>query len=342
MTYEFNNEEYNIVWTPETAFRTTANGKDTINLATDTFFALWVKWNTRPEFGMLINKSFEHLPGGGADFSYVAHHGYSVPAFQISGELINLDCLKYLMGACTTTGPVGSDYTHSYATSTGRGSYPPSFQILEKLPNDTGANTKVFLHTGCVIAAMQLTSDQNGRVIGTFTCLYANTITGLTLTTWPAVPWSARSHDNENTAITYNVGGSAYAFSSKGFSILIDNMVIMDKAAGETKPERVLWGARKIIVGIDGTPKTWSDFSDAETDPGTAKDIDITIKMSRNSSTDYTQFAFAKVWAIEYSYGTFTHVGRYLRRKNNYILNPLESGKLLTITQVDQKTNARF
>jgi hypothetical protein len=339
--YEFNNEGYNLVWCPETAYRTTANGKDTINLAADTFFALPVRWVDRPIFGMLINKYFEHTPGNGPDYGYLAHHGYALPAMQIQGELINFDWMKYVFGDCTTTGPSGSDYTHTYITTTSRGSYPDTMQLLEKIPNDSGIHI-YRLHTGVAIVSVVLNSDQNGKVMATFTIVMANTITGANLTSWPTVPWAVRAHDHEHTDVTYNVGGSAYPFVCKGWSITVDNGVIADKAAGETKPERVLWGPRKILVGIDGLPKTWTDFTDAETDPASAKDIDITFKMYRNATSDYTSFAFEKLWAAEYEWGSYIFNGRYFRRKKTYILNQFESGYKLTAVQVDQKTSARF
>lgn len=339
--YEYNIENYGLCWVPETAYRTTANGKDTANLATDTFFQLPIRITQKPVFGMLINKQATFIPGT-VDYGYLGHHGYILNAVQLTGELYNLDWIKPLMGACSTTGPSGSDYTHTYITTTARASYPPSFQLLEKIVNDTSANNKYLLHVGCVIVRCDLKGDQNNLITATFTVMFARTITGLALNTFPPLLHTERCHDFENATVTHNVGGSAYNNSVKGWTIVINNNVQTDRAAGELYPDRALWGFREISIGLDLTPKDWADFTDAETDPATAKDIDITIKMSRNTTSDYLQFAFEKLWVLTYDAGTYSHLNRYLRRQLTYILNTYESGYKLTITQVDQKTNARF
>ena len=72
-------------------------------------------------------------------------------------------------------------------------------------------------------------------------------------------------------------------------------------------------------------------------EPETASDIDITIKTSRNTTSDYLQFAFEKLWSIDQGDIDFSFQDYYLMGNVTYILKPTtyETGAKLTITEVN-------
>jgi hypothetical protein len=292
---------------------------------------------------MLVQK--EAFWGAGSlDRNQLNHMGAICPIFAISGRILDFDLLNQLMGECATTGPAVGLYTHKFDTSVEtRAAVIPSFQIWEKLANPTGANTKYLLHCGCVIRSATFDCDNKGSpVICTLIIEYGRTIAGAALTTEPSMVWP-NPYEADDCTVTFTVGGAAYSTVTYGWTVEIANMIQPQKAQGEQYPERALYGTREIIISLDNTPKSWAEFTDAETDPGTAKDIDITIKLG--TGTTYTQFAMEKAWAMKYSYGAYSHAvfyARYLRRKFAYIMNTRETGYKFIMTQVDANDGTRF
>jgi hypothetical protein len=345
VNYEYPEETYKIGWMPETSYRTTANGKDAANVAGDTCYQFPLEVKHKFEFGMLVEKEAK-ITAGSLDYGQINQKGYVFPTVTFTGRLHNMDLMNQLMGECTTTDdtPAAGYYTHVYATTTARASVIPSFQIWEKLANPTGANTKYLLHVGCVVVYFSCSCSKDGDVEATIVIEYARTITGAALTTEPSMVW-ANCYDSDDCVVTYTVGGVTYDVVNYGWTIMLANNIHPQRGQGEDYAERALYGHRVVQIGLDYTPKYETDFTDAETDPGTAKDIDITIKMSRDTTYDYFSVAMEKAWALEYSRGRYNFAvgsAMYLRRKFVYIMNTRETGYKTTLTQVDQKTSTRF
>jgi len=321
----------------------TGGTTDETNDATDTVFPLQIRLTRPPYFYKKRRKEIISTPGQ-PDYGYIGFQGWESGTMSLQGEVYNFSQLYFLCGGCSTTGPVNSYYTHTYATTTARAATPPTFQLLYKLGNDNASNTKIWLYTGCVLKRCTIYSQQNDKVNCAMEIQFANVVAGTALTTpgYPAQPLYVASF--ENAAITYNIGGVSYGAKVVGFHIEYDGGAFLHKAAGEEYPGEPLNGWRKIAVKVDVVPLSDADYSDANTAAAaTASDIDITITITMTNGNVIT-FAFEKLWGSDPNSGTFVYNDYYLQRSHTFVLKPVayEAGAKLTITDYNLFDKSRY
>lgn len=348
MSYHYRGDQGgNAYWAPETAFRTNSHGVDTANAASDTFYP----------FPILINRLnlpwvrpvTTYLPAAAkVGFGQLYLSGYQRGDWTISGPLIDFSLFKYLTKnvSIATDTPSAGYNTYTYVTTTSRTDPPPSIQILYRLGNDTSSEAMYLLMTGCVVKSITLAADNGGAIMATITILFANMIDGVALTSWPTKS-NKRPFHFDITAITLSKGGVAYDGTFIGLNLQYDDGTFLHKAANESKPGRALLGVRQIKVQLKVAPKEkalLNDFLRSIPDPGTASDIDLTIKMARNTFTDYLEFAFEKMWPVDAAHAEWGLNSYYLTQNATMILKDpdYETGAKLTITEVNDIDSTRY
>lgn len=332
----------------ETAFRTNAAGKDTTNGATYVYYPFpirHVKWSL---IFLAKKKVVLHLAGVGPDIGEIQHQGYDEIKLTLSGDLVDFSLMYFLCKGCTTTDndPGAGYYTHTYINTTARVS--ASFQIFNKHVNPTGAQSILNLLVGCVITRHTISGSQNQNLKGTFYIDVANIVTATALTA-PGYPTyrNVRILTFEDTLITFNKGGVAYDLKVTGFEWDYNDGSTLHKCAGETKPDEILMLHRTNTIRLDVIPKVKAFLDDLYGDePTEADDIDIILKMFRNTTLDYIQSSWEKVFCIEapknidYSYNN----AKLQVNGVKYAAKPTwqETGAKNTITEVNQVDDDRY
>ena len=109
-------------------------------------------------------------------------------------------------------------------------------------------------------------------------------------------------------------------------------------------------GNPDIQVRIDFAPKDKTYSADTLTtplEPATASDVNITIKLYRDSTLDYTEFKFEHVWCIDSADGTWDfelETAIMMKHSTTFIIKPVtyEADAKLTITEQNALTSARY
>jgi hypothetical protein len=237
-----------------------------------------------------------------------------------------------------------SAHSHQFLTTTARPSTPPSFQLLYKLVNDTGAESSWTLFVGCIITQVELTAAKNSPWTATFTIEFANAIAGVALTSEPD-PRSLENIHIDRTVISITHATTAYQCFVNSFSITIVTGFYLQKAAGEIRAGRALRRMRdfKLRMDIVAMEKiVLTDFED--TDPtATTTDLDVTLTYTRVTSYDTLTFAFEKVWAIGVSYD-WAENDYHLQGAVEFMIKPttFETGAKLTITEINSLDDDRY
>jgi hypothetical protein len=350
--YRYENQK--MCWIPEAAYRKNDSVVDEANDATDTAFRMIGRFLEEPLIFKKRGKVYSRVAGVGPDYGYIAHHGYGEGKLLITMDMIDLSLMYYLCKACTTTddSPSAGKYTHVYASTTARTVPPPSFGLLWVNTNNDTDNNLIYLYTGCVARSVKITGglDQNTIQIQ-LEVYFANCVTGTALTN-PGYPafGTLKNYTFDRTSITYKKGGVSYAGLCNNFEITYDDGTNTHKQANSLYPDEAHNGNRHIQINLGFAPKQIEAIQDTLTNPlapATASDLDITVKMYRDATNDYTEFAFEKLWAINTPDGTWDYEvqgTRYLHQAPNFILKPtdFEAGAKLTITEVNALDDDRY
>ena len=334
---------------PETAFRTNDQGKDTANLVGDTFWRLPGTLVRIPHTYIKRNKVYRRLANT-KFWGYIAHEGYQEGKMSITLDMTDLSMMYYLCKACTNQNNVPVGYnTHTYATTTAQTTPPPTFQMVYKLHNPEAGNNIDALFVGCTLSGVAISGTTDGPVQLTLEIKFARVIAGNALTTDPS--WGVlTAHHIDRTEITVKKGGVDYPGSVRGFDIVYNDGTVLHKPANELYATEAINGNPDIQVRIDFAPKdaSWSeDTLSAPLAPATPSDIDISIKMYRHSTNDYTEFVFEKCWCIDSADGTWDfeiESAIMMQHSTTFIVKPAayETGAKLTITEVDAFDDTRF
>lgn len=346
-TFDYNVENHNIWFGPkESAFRTTAYGKDTFDAAM-TVYPMPMQLTRTPRIYLKRKKVVEHIPGY-VDPGYAAHHGFGKGEMVLNGPMYDLSMMYFLWTACTTADdtPSGGLYTHTYATTTARAARPPTFPMVYKLVNDAAANAQDewVLYTGCTFKKAVITGNPNERLDLQITIEFAKeTVGGTALSSEPYTTLT-RAFDFDDAVITFTKATVAVPGVCDWWQIIIDNGSMLDKAGGETYAERASNGPRKVQLKMK-----WRFFSKPtelvnEDAPADADDLDCTIKISRNTTSDYEQFAFEKLWNEAAEDGSWDWNDYKMNQMLNLTIKPTarETGAKLTHTAVNALTDARY
>ena len=288
-------------WIPETAFRKNDSVTDESNDAADTGYRLCGRFKSQPIIYRKVKRMYQRVANA-LDYGYIGNDGYMDGKLTLSMEMIDLSLLYYAVKGCTTTDdtPSASKYTHVYATTTTRATTVPSFALYHRITNDDGDNTMLHLYTGCVIHGFVITGQLDGVISITLDIRFANVVTATQLTTEPSFG-VLKPYSMVYTSVTYAKGGTAYEGGCHEFETTYIDGTVLHRAANDEFPAEALNGPRDIRVMIEYAPKQVECLNDTLITPlaaATASDVDITIKMYRNTTNDYTQFAFEKLWCI--------------------------------------------
>ena len=317
--------EYANTWMgiKESAFRTNANGKDTANLASDSFRRFPIRWSGAIEpKSNRFNIQRLRSAGKGLDYSHTYRNGYIPIVFRISGDVIDFAFIYQLMGACTTAG----SYTHTYITSTTPTT--PTFQILQKVGNASTAEAKYNLFVGCKITEFVASwSENTGRITGTLTIECAQSIVGLALTTDPT--WIATLpyyfNPTNGFAWTGYTGPHTYAGYCSAWTLRYKNGQSLRKIDYLNIPDRVIENFRTIALEFDWISEELDDFVDSQRDPTTDLDQDLVHTLS--NGVDTMVMTWAKM-AVELLSQKYDYKNFYLKRKYKATLNPNQTSTL--------------
>ena len=356
-TYFWNAENIGLyVSAKEATFGVPTN--TTTNLAAQTFYTMWVKLTRAPVFFLKKNNVYEQVSGVGPDPTYAAQHGNQEGKMVLTGELYYLP-LYFLCKACTTTDNVypatdteeppttvqAGTYVHDYKTTTARAAAPPTFECFLKMVNDTSANNKFPLYVGCAITAMSISGSLNSPITATIEIIFKNVLAGTALSAYPSFP-SYRAFYIDDAVMVYAKGGSAYTGSLHAFTIEYRDGTYLHKPAGQSTATEPLNGPRLISIEITWAPKTVAHLNDtifAQLDPATASDVDITLKISRNTTNDWIRFAFEKLWSNDQSDPTY-FMNYHLDHRVKFVPKPaaVETGAVTWIREVNQVSDAIY
>lgn len=332
----------------ETAFRTNAAGKDTTNANNYVYYPFpirHVKWSL---MFLSKNKVVRQMAGVGPDIGEIQHGEFDIGKITLTGDLIDFSLLYFLCKACTTTDndPVGY-YTHEYVSTTAR-STAVSFQIFNKHVNPTGAQSILKLLVGAIVTKIVISGSQNGNLKCAISIEFANIVAGTALTA-PGYPTFAalRILTFEDAIITFTKGGVSYDGKANAFEWEFNDGSALHKCAGESKPEEYLLLPRSNTIKIDWLPKTSGILTDLFTDePTEADDIDLILKIARNTISDYIQCSWQKIFPIaapkmiDYAYNNAKLVIPGIQ----YACKPAwqETGAKWTVTEVNSLDDDRY
>jgi hypothetical protein len=177
--------------------------------------------------------------------------------------------LRLCFGSPTTTGPVSSTYTHTYAWLLTNALPTATFQIGRP---DIGGTVRPFDYVGMMVSTWELGITPNDWVRMTYHVEGTNALTNQTLgtPTWPTLTPFQSGH------CSLSVGGAAQKFDS--LTINGDNKLDMSDVVDSTNP-----GARRVRQA--GGPELGGTFTEDFTDmtlltafqAGTVGDLVLTI-----------------------------------------------------------------
>lgn len=319
----------------------------TTNLAAQVFYNMPIRLRRTPYISLKKNRVVDYVGNVGPDPGYFGDHGYTEGTMTLSGDLVDLSLLYFLCKACTTTddSPAASYYTHVYASTTARTAPPPSFAIFYKLTNDDSGQTKLRLYTGCVVQSFEISASEGGMVQGSITIAFSKIWAATALNAYPTES-TLNSLDAGKGVVTYTKATTAYTGKAIAWKIKYDDGTYLHKACGEEVAGEPLNGKRKVTVSLTWQPHTKNHIDDIDTTPlgaTTASDLDITIKISRDTTYDFISFAFEKVWNETYDdpdwdeKDKLVHTCTFICKSATY-----ETGAKYTVTETNQLDDDRY
>lgn len=345
--FKYNVENHQIFFTgKENPFRTLSPQAKDVFAAGITVYPLPIKLTRIPRFYQKTKKVRSQIAGI-ADFGYLAHHGYEDLIITLSGDMLDFSMMHFLTSACTTTDntPVGF-YTHVYATTTAKATSPPTFQMVYKMINDEEANANDIwiLFTGCILKKASIKSAVNSTITCELEIHAANATVGATALTTEANTTIMRTFQADDAVVTFTKATAAVPGKIIEWEIIYDAGHFLSKAQGESKPEEALNGLRDIHLKLKWVPQYEPDGIVNDDLPETDDDLDCTIKISRNTTNDYVEFAFQKLWNSLAEDGAWDFNDYYFSQGLDLVIKPTayEAGGVLTITEVNLLDDDRY
>lgn len=334
---------------PEGAFRDFDGNttRDETNAADGTFWALPVFIGSENPVLVRKRKKFSQWRAGSRFVKQLNFDEYSELILTFTGPVINRSWLYYLTDACATADdtPSTNYYTHQYDNADTHANPPKSFELIHRIPNDKsgGGESIVLLYTGCVVTNYVERADLGSQIaIGTWTVKAANCIAGTDLTTpgWPEYPQKG-FFTFDMATLTWTKGGTALNGHFKGytFSFNTDKALIREGgsyyAVGAKSPNNT-----DVMLSIDWAPTETDSYDDSQDDPLTALNKDITLKIARNTTTDYFQITIAD--GFQDLAGDPTWVEGNMWESHNFYMNPAEAASSLDLTEVNDINDDRY
>jgi len=338
----FNESENYWYYIPEFSYRIIADGRlqDAINLATDSFFPIPV----RMESGQspLVRKSKE-WDSKNMLSKYKTNRQIGVQDIMMifSGIVVNRSWLAFLSDQIVHIGET-APYTHTHDTSETMGinNPPKTFALLNVKLNPKTANIKILLYTGCYVKSYSETGSVNQFVTGTWEVHASNEVTGAALNTYPTLSTSQYFSFGEGFTYTFVKGETPYTGVIKSYTFKYDTDKRLNKGMTSLLGLSVLpSNETDVSLLIQIAPYDYTIIDELETDPLTASAKVFTMKIARNSVSDYFQIVFTK--AFEKFIG-LSYLEGVMVLDFEIMMNTDESGHKLVITEVNADGSTRY
>lgn len=325
-------------WKPETAFRTNAHGLDTANEAGDTMYALPLTPVEIHYEQSRRQRTARFIPGK-TGYGDIALGPYQPGVLSLTGTLRDLSMLKHMLHPASWTQNTDTPSAGYYTRTAREGleSTISSFQLLVYSVNTDSGETIYTLLIGCVISSVTLSCSQNGQVQVAITGSYAKSVVGVALSSLPSEK-SDMGYDWGKAAVTFTLATVAIPAFITDWVINWNNNITLQTGDGQDYPSEAFYGDQEIFVGLKFSPKTadwWADTVETAA-PGSDDDLDITLKIARDGTYDYIQFAFEKMWPMTFPNPKYVYLNRLLQLDVNFIIKPTQydSNAKCTITEV--------
>lgn len=330
---------------PETLYRDFDGNatKDEANAADVTMWALPVRIDK--DNSVYVRKKYRVSKqyGGGSRFtSQINRNEIEDIILTFTGPVYNRSWLHYLTDGVVTTDdtPAASDYTHIWNQDTATLSNPPkTLELLSYVLNDGTGAAQILLYTGCCVVSYVESGEINGQIMGTWVVHAGNEIAGTVLDTQPAYPGDKIFH-MEEAVLTNKKGGTARngKFKSYTYSYISDKK--LDKGGGELLKSYVQ-SPNQVNCFLDVQWEPWSlnDIADMRLDPTAANNLDVDIKISRNTTNDYFKIDFPDCYGEVFD-GAF--VDGHLRHGLKVYFNSLEASGNHILTEVNDIVDDRY
>lgn len=262
--------------------------------------------------------------------------------FTFSGPVYDRSWLHYLTDGVVTSDntPSSGKYTHIFNQNTATLENPPlTFELLSFVVNDgTGANM-ILLYTGCTVTNYVETGTMNEQIIGTWTIEAANEVVGTVLSAWPGFP-NLKIFHMEEAVLTYKKGGTAREGKIKSYTYTWNSDKILDKGGGDAIMSYIK-SPNEVFQTLDVSWETRSllDIADMRLDPVAANNLDVDLKISRNTTDDFFKIDFPDAYA-ELNDGAF--VDGHVRNDLKIYFNPHESSGNHILTEINALDDDRY
>lgn len=346
MTYRYLAENQWAYFTKkETAFRTNSEGKDTDLAATDTVYCMPVRNHRVTQPPPIRDFVHQHITGYTGQ-GYLGRGTYPGNRINVAGDMDAFSLLYFLCSGCTTTDdtPAAGYYTHVYATSTARTIPPPTTQVLIRQENATAGENINRLWVGAALRRAEVSWAAGTIPQARYEFEAARAVTQVALNSYPTFPaHPAYPNLDDGAAGTDFIkkATAAYNGAISGFRLVYDNGARLFRGCGGSYPLDVRTGKRSIMLETLQLVEDDTLFADSHgLDPTAANDVDITLRLYRNTTNDYVQFAFEKlqpIRCVSSLYDDFIY-----QLTTQWVLNPHETGNKLTITVVDDLDDDRY
>jgi len=326
----------------ETSFRTNSAGKDTALTAGTTVYS-------KPVIGGLTL-----APTDSYKFTLPRGSGYSGPAYisplkrisprvDLSGYLQSFRPMYFLCGGCTTVDE-GSYYSHTYSTTTSRTAPPPSTQILIRQENASSAQNFNNLWVGSIVESCRISWQAGDAPRAAWSFRLCKAISQSNLDSWPSYDTKAPypSVDDGSSGTDFiKKGGTAYEVTLTAFEIIYKSGIEHIFGIGDAYPVAAAYISRNIILRTKMLVEEKAILTDMSSlSVSSANDIDVTLRLYRNTTNDYLKFSFEKLFPVEVSYAYYDN---YLYELSvDWILNPVESGNKLTIEEANSVDETQY
>jgi len=278
-----------------------------------------------------------HVHGQGPDEGYVKRHGRELPVkIRISGKLWNFNMLHQMVKASTTTGPASSIYTHTYVTTTARGT--PSFQIYLELGHGTDPIAWEFM--GCIVTSWEVSWSQNNTATLTLDIQAAsqNLVDDSSYhyidTNVPSSNASKALYSSDLVTFSWKKGGSAIDGRCKAFTFRWNDGYKIDRYHASNVA--IKKGPREISVNFTWEPEDTEAYDEAVA-AVTDRDIDIDIEFVRTAGEDECKINMEKLAWEDFGVGDISDYT--WEQDHTLLMNPAETGKKVTITQKNTLTD---
>jgi hypothetical protein len=274
---------------------------DETNAAGDTFYHLGMSTVVPLSLWQPAQRTYSAIAGV-ADWGKAYTGNYPPAKLAATGPFFDWNCMYFDCCGCTTTG-ASDPYTHTYATTTARADPAPSTQLYNQLGHTTAGEIRRTLYTGCCVNSFAITGNMGQPIQYSQNWVAASNVAATALNTEPTF-FTKRPFLFSDLDVTFQDGsGTDYDGYCRAFTFNWNNNLKMPIYAGDDHAQCVQYaGNREIRCSLTwATEETddWDDVEDMSPYEGSGTDyVDLTLKISRDTSTDYVELKGEKLLAV--------------------------------------------